>query len=146
MRIISHRGNLNKIDSENENRPMFIEQAIEEGFEVETDVWYVDGFYLGHDKPQYAVSLDWLKSLPLWCHCKNKEALTRLLDEGVHCFWHENDHHTLTSRGIPWSYPDNWVKNGITVVFCDQPIDVPDYILGVCVDNPILWKNRSETK
>lgn len=142
MKIISHRGNLVGADRSNENCPSFIEKAVDAGFDVEIDVWYLNGsFYLGHDEPKHTVSIEWLKSFPLWCHCKNKEALVELIAQGVHCFWHQNDAHTLTSRSIPWSYPNNWVKDGITVVFSDHPIDTPLYILGVCVDNPIAWRD-----
>jgi hypothetical protein len=142
MKIISHRGNLNGRNPELENNPDYILSAISAGYEVEIDVWYVDGILkLGHDFPQYPVSISWIKQFPLWCHAKNTEAFQFLLNEKIHCFWHERDKFTLTSCGIPWCYPGNWIYNGITVIFNDSLIDfkIPQFILGICVDNPIAW-------
>ena len=49
-KIISHRGNLIGVKPECENNPTYIDQAIAEGFDVEIDVWFIDGeFFLGHD-------------------------------------------------------------------------------------------------
>ena len=41
-KIISHRGNLNGIDPNNENNPLIIKRALNRGFEVEIDVWRVE--------------------------------------------------------------------------------------------------------
>ena len=38
-------------------------------------------------------------------HAKNIEALEHMLNVGVHCFWHESDHYTITSNGFIWTYP-----------------------------------------
>lgn len=143
MKIISHRGNLNGRIPNKENDPKYIEDAIYMGFDVETDVWYINDWYLGHDEPQYKVDMKWLQKFPLWCHCKNKEAFSLLLENEIHCFWHESDSYTLTSKSIPWCYPNNWIHDGITVVFGDNVIKVPNYILGVCVDNPLKWRISS---
>jgi hypothetical protein len=139
MKIISHRGNLIGPNPELENNPLYVEKCISYGFEVEVDVWYDKNLYLGHDTPQYKVDLNWIKKHPLWCHCKNKEALSFLLEQNIHCFWHENDAFTLTNKGIPWCYPNNWIKNGITVILKNSLVDIPNYILGICVDNPLDW-------
>ena len=54
MKLISHRGNLNGPNKEHENHPDYIWEALQAGYEVEIDVWWVDGkFKLGHDEPQY---------------------------------------------------------------------------------------------
>ena len=54
MKLISHRGNLNGPNKERENHPDYIWEALQAGYEVEIDVWWVDGkFKLGHDEPQY---------------------------------------------------------------------------------------------
>jgi len=139
MLIISHRGNLNGKNIKLENHPDYIIRAIKSGYQVEIDVWYDDNkFILGHDEPQYSINLDFLKNNFLWCHAKNLDAFNNLLKNKIHCFWHENDKCTLTSRGIPWCYPNNWIENGITVVdkkMCAIPAD----ILGICVDNPVEW-------
>jgi hypothetical protein len=146
MKIISHRGNLTGRNPEQENHPSYIQAAIDAGYDVEVDVWYVDGeYYLGHDSPQYRVYGTWLKELQevLWCHAKNAAALEQMLSAGLHCFWHETDRYTLTSRGIPWCYPDNHMAGGITVVK-DYPADyhLPVDALGVCTDYPEDWRKR----
>jgi hypothetical protein len=54
MILISHRGNLNGKDVDNENNPLYIDRALGKGYDVEVDVWYVNGkWYLGHDEPTY---------------------------------------------------------------------------------------------
>jgi hypothetical protein len=54
MILISHRGNLNGPNPERENHPDYIWEALRAGYEVEIDVWWVEGkFKLGHDEPQY---------------------------------------------------------------------------------------------
>ena len=50
MYLISHRGNINGIEKNNENNPDYINQAISSGYDVEVDVRYESGqFFLGHD-------------------------------------------------------------------------------------------------
>lgn len=144
MKLLSHRGNLLGPVPQLENSPDYILSAVRAGYDVEIDVWCVDGkLKLGHDFPQYDTSISWLKPLPLWCHAKNADALEYLLSEGIHCFWHEQDFCTLTSRGIPWCYPGNWIQGGITVVFDSytSSVVIPDGVLGVCVDDPVNWKH-----
>jgi hypothetical protein len=54
MILISHRGNISGPNPERENHPDYILEALQAGYEVEIDVWFVDGkFKLGHDGPQY---------------------------------------------------------------------------------------------
>ena len=38
-----------------------------------------------------------------------------------------------------WSYPNNFFKNGITVIQ-NIEIDLPNYIMGICTDNPIFFE------
>ena len=47
MKLISHRGNINGKQLDLENDPKYIENAIKQGYDVEVDIWYTDGFYLG---------------------------------------------------------------------------------------------------
>ena len=143
MKLISHRGNLLGRIPEQENHPSYIQAAIDHGYDVEIDVWYLDGeFYLGHDEPQYSITEWWLKQRidVLWCHAKNADSLHKMLECGLHCFWHQEDRFTLTSRGIPWCYPNNYITNGITVLH-DCGSLVPEDIYGVCTDHPVKWKD-----
>jgi len=80
LKLISHRGNLFGPELSLENTHSYVEKAIELGFDVEIDIWYLDStksFYLGHDKPENEASISWIKNFgnSLWIHCKNNEAL-----------------------------------------------------------------------
>ena len=93
--------------------------------------------FLGHDRPDFLISPEWLEGKPLWCHAKNVEALRWLLDHNMHCFWHENDSYTITSKGYIWCYPGWTAKGGIMVL---KNSDFRSYItntdlLGICSDN-----------
>ena len=116
-----------------ENHPDHIDMALAQGFDVEIDVWKVlDEYYLGHDEPQYKVNMKFLKNEKLWCHAKNIEALYDMNKEGVHCFWHQTDDVTLTSKGYLWTYPNkDLTQNSIAVLPKAKPkIDVA----GICSD------------
>jgi glycerophosphoryl diester phosphodiesterase len=43
MLLISHRGNISGPQPKLENTVAYIEQAINQGFDVEIDVWFQDG-------------------------------------------------------------------------------------------------------
>lgn len=140
--IISHRGNLAGRIPERENTLDYIDEAIEAGFDVEIDLWFHEGkFFLGHDGPDTEVQLQHLidRVFALWVHAKNLDVVTHLLQTELHWFWHDKDVMTLTSEGIPWAQPGQFVPGGITVEFSRK--DIPEYALGVCTDNPIDYKN-----
>ena len=106
MILISHRGNITGPNPERENSIEYITEALDKGYSVEIDIWLVDGnIYLGHDEPEYETTLDFLKNERLWCHCKNIDALWFLLKNDIHCFFHQEDDVTLTSKGYMWVYP-----------------------------------------
>ena len=118
MLLISHRGNINCESNKNENCLSYLLEAINKGYEVEADVWYDDGWWLGHDKPTYKVEFN--KLFLFWCHAKNSEAL-QLLNNTCHVthkyFWHEKDTYTLTSNGYIWVYPTKQLlSNSICVL------------------------------
>ena len=114
MRLISHRGNIEGPNPEKENHPDYIMDALLQGFDVEIDVWCIDGkLMLGHDEPTYDITslelnVEILKSKELWFHCKNLEAITYFAENGTgltNYFWHQEDDFTLTSQNIIWTYP-----------------------------------------
>ena len=108
MFFIAHRGNLNGPNPAEENKPDYIADTMKSGYDCEIDVWVVDNMvYLGHDAPQYVISLDWLQlhSSKLWCHAKNLAAFEFLLDHDLRCFGHDNDHYVLTSTLDIWAFP-----------------------------------------
>lgn len=110
MILISHRGNTCGRLESHENEPAYIDLAIRKGFDVEVDVW-LEGvnLWLGHDRPQYGITLDWIaeRSERLWVHCKNIEALAHLKSNApeTNYFWHQEDDVTITSKGHLWTYP-----------------------------------------
>jgi len=138
MILISHRGNLNG-KTDRENQPKYIEEAIFHDFDVEVDVWY-DGkqFWLGHDKPQYKVSEGFLEHPNLWCHAKNIDALYVMnTNYHIHCFWHQEDDVTLTSRGFFWTYPGKQLTEKSICVLPEKKLDIE--VAGVCSDFIVRW-------
>ena len=121
MILISHRGNINGPTPERENHPDYIDQAIALGYDVEIDLWSIEGvLLLGHDEPQYKVSQHWLNERVnrLWIHCKNIEAVEWFsMIKGYNYFWHEKDTLTLTSFSHIWAFPGKQpIKNSIAVM------------------------------
>jgi hypothetical protein len=137
MILISHRGNLNGPNEVRENSPYYIMEAIAEGYDVEVDLWWVDGkVYLGHDEPQYEVSDEWLGERvdKLWIHCKNVESLNWVRSTSLHYFWHEQDTLTLTSKNHMWVYPGKQPIIGSIAVMPEIHNDNISNCLGVCSD------------
>lgn len=139
MILISHRGNINGRIEEAENRPDYIDDTIKLGYDVEVDIWVIEGtFHLGHDKPQYGITLDWLNERKdkLWIHCKNIEAVEffNLLFETYHYFWHQEDTVTLTSKNFIWAYPGKQPINRSIAVMPEVFNDDLDSCLGICSD------------
>ena len=140
MILISHRGNINGKNIELENKPTYINNALKKGYNVEIDIWYDIGFWLGHDKPLYPIGISFLKNKKLWCHAKNIEALYMMQSESnIHYFWHQKDDVTLTSQNYIWAYPGKQpIKNSIAVM----PEIYKDNLAvckGICSDNIIRY-------
>lgn len=109
---IAHRGNLYGPNPEMENNPEYLMAAVDAGYQVEVDIWHEYGeLYLGHDRPQYLVSRDFIFNLErhAWFHCKNINALAYFSEhlQQMNYFWHQEDQYTLTSRNFVWTYPGN---------------------------------------
>jgi len=145
MHFISHRGNINGPNTDRENHPGYIDEAIQKGFDVEVDVWFEnDKLFLGHDKPQYEIELSFLilRKSVLWCHAKNLEAFNILLSNDLHCFSHDKDDAVLTSHNFVWTYPGRkHVKNSIAVIpeKVDNKIRDVSNIVGICSDYIYDW-------
>ena len=107
MLLIAHRGNIHGC-SNLENEPNHIQNSIDFKFDVEVDIRYLEGkWWLGHDGPQYKISSPFtdFDNNKVWWHCKNFEALEKLQGSDLNYFWHQEDDHTLTSKGFIWTYP-----------------------------------------
>jgi hypothetical protein len=137
MKLISHRGNINGKIIEAENRPDYIDDTIRLGYDVEIDLWVVDGkIYLGHDSFQYEINDEWLNERidKLWIHCKNVESLNWIKNTPLHYFWHENDTLTLTSKNYIWVYPGKQPIVGSIAVMPEIFNDDVSKCLGICSD------------
>jgi hypothetical protein len=143
MILISHRGNINGKNIEKENSPSYIQEALDIGYSVETDIWLLNNtWFLGHDQPVYEINiLNIFKFYfsKIYFHCKNLEALEELSKYAdIHCFWHQNDDFTLTSNKYIWTYPG---KKLTTKSICVLP-EISNYsnlelinCAGICSDN-----------
>lgn len=141
MILISHRGNINGKNVEMENHPSYIDTALNLWYDVEIDVWYIDGvLFLGHDEPQYEVSLEWLelRSPSLWIHCKDMNSLSYFNEYSntksnqFNYFSHDADMGVLTSHNYIWS--THLYDKGILVlpeVFNREPVEGT---IGICSD------------
>ena len=136
MKLISHRGNICGKNPEHENHQSYLDHTISAGYEVEIDVWYDNGWWLGHDKPQYKTDLEYLSNPNFWIHCKNLEALAGLQSTKFNYFWHNTDLYTLTSHGWIWAYPKSPTVAGTYSIAVLPEIHNTDVTLftGVCSD------------
>ena len=146
MKLIAHRGNINGSEPSNENNPDYINRAIFNGYDVEVDIRLIDNkFYLGHDEPQYQVSMTWLTKRKdnLWIHCKDLKSLQNFISSPVdfNFFWHQNDDFTLTSKNYIWTYPGNPYTYRSIIVMPETHIVLDDFFqifdyecFGVCSD------------
>tara|TARA_Y100001963_G_C6769899_1_gene444294 strand:- start:651 stop:1106 length:456 start_codon:yes stop_codon:yes gene_type:complete len=147
MIFISHRGNLEGSKPDLENSPEYIRSALQHGFDVEVDVRLINGkFFLGHDKPQHEVDWKFLTNHSLWCHAKDIASLEAMLSIGAHCFWHQEDFVTLTSRGFIWTFPGvDLTSRSICVLpelFDYKNIDC----YGICSDEIKAYKEKNSDK
>ena len=146
MKLIAHRGNLYGPNPTKENSIEYINQALEKGFDVEIDLWYINNlWYLGHDEPQYLVQFSYIHNNKdrFWCHAKNKNALFELLRyPSINCFWHQEDDYTITSKNFIWVYPGKeLLKNSICVMperanYSKEELKI---CYGICSDNLISY-------
>jgi hypothetical protein len=146
MILISHRGNIKGRIPESENSPEYVDNAILLGYEVEVDVWLVrDNLFLGHDKPQHLIDMDWIdgRSHKLWVHCKNVKVLELFnkFDFDINYFWHEGDTATLTSKKFIWAYPGKQPIENSIAVMPEINNDTVDKCIGICSDYIEKYKN-----
>jgi hypothetical protein len=144
--LIAHRGNISGPNPETENTISQLLYAIKMGFDVEVDVWVVEGkMYFGHDEPKHLVSSeDFYKVCNhAWFHCKNLESLNHFIKyfPTYNYFWHQLDDFTLTSNNKVWTYPGMEVGPNSIIVDLEAT-DIRNYnnIYGICSDKVLLLK------
>ena len=109
MKLIAHRGNIYGPNEEKENHPSYINHALENGYDVEIDVWLINNeWYLGHDEPKYKIfDNSFFLKKGLWIHAKNGDAFYKIFqNHAVNVFWHTTEDWVLTSKGHIWTYPN----------------------------------------
>jgi hypothetical protein len=123
---IAHRGNVAGINHM-ENHPDYIQKALDEGYDAEIDVRYVsNGFFLGHDEPQFEVDLKFLQKKGLWIHCKDRDTYNHLSQfKDLNIFYHtesawEKGYPTRTSHDYIWEYPTIYDSNGDVYGICSD--------------------------
>jgi len=146
MLFISHRGNTFGPEPKRENTLEHIQHAFDFGFDVEIDVWYVDGVLrLGHDVPGETLPMEYIHNQKLWFHCKNVRALLFLQhQEKVKYFWHEKDQYTITSNKKIWTYPGKQLVPSAVAVLPEVKLQGSVFELfschAICTDFPIHYQ------
>jgi hypothetical protein len=113
-KLISHRGNLTQPFPEKENNPIYIDQALSKGYDVEIDLRYINNkYYLGQDTPDYEIDTKWIKdrSDRIWIHCKDPSSVSVLYGlksniPELKYFCHNVDPFVLVSNGLIWAHFD----------------------------------------
>lgn len=150
MKLIAHRGNINGPNKEHENKPEYLINALNEGYYIELDLWYVDNnLYLGHDEPQYKIKYSFLleNKDKMYVHCKNIQALHYILckNDDIECFFHDLDECVLTSKGNIWTFPGKLLTDKS---ICVMPERVKDNnynlnnCIGICTDYVSKYRKK----
>jgi hypothetical protein len=146
MILIAHRGNFDGPNPNQENKLTYLEQAINNGYEVEVDVrMYKNKIYTGHDEPLDLLNSRWLKRFhnKLWIHCKDVQTLKYFGNSNQYnYFWHENDMFTITSNGFILSHVDNNINElsgkFVKINFNNKKIN--GNFIGILSDHLIKYK------
>lgn len=149
MIIISHRGNLVGRVPQLENSPDYIDKAINSGFDVEIDVRWDNGIWLGHDIAQYPIDANWLlnRKDSLWVHIKDIRNSQPIINSGLRCFFHEQERHSLILNSqYVWTHDLSEAATfSIIPLLSKSDIGLyPNYIhvKGICTDYPYLLNKR----
>jgi len=135
MFFISHRGNLTGPNPQEENKIEYINEALNQKYDVELDLWYKsNNFYLGHDEPLYLVDINFLNNKKFWIHAKNLTCFYELEKLDLNFFWHENDKIVITSKGYFWNYPGTKLSNKSICVLPEKNEEKDFKCLGICSD------------
>ena len=68
-----------------------------------------------------------------------------LLKKKIHCFWHETDKHTITSKGHIWTYPEeNATPNSVIVIAGSNLKLSHKKTYGICGDYVLAWSSELE--
>lgn len=101
-----------------ENRPDYVDKAIEAGFMVEVDLRLIGNqYFLGHDYPIWPVAFNWLNERrdSLLLHLKDISSLHTMIPQWNY-FCHVNDPYTFTSQGKIWLHSLDLTPDDRTIV------------------------------
>jgi|TARA_R110000824_G_scaffold244049_1_gene432770 hypothetical protein len=132
---ISNRGNLGGKDTEEENKPDYLEKALDYGVCVKTDIWLIkDRPVTGTEYPSIGINLDLFDKEKLIVQARNPSALLHLLKNGYHCFWRETDNLIMTNRNFILSYAGSIFPKSIMMLPEENTILTNDDYMGICSD------------
>ena len=132
---ISNRGNLGGKDTEEENKPDYLEKALDYGVCVKTDIWLIkDRTVTGTEHPSIGINLDLFDKEKLIVQARNPSALLYLLKNGYHCFWRETDNLIMTNRNFVLSYAGSIFPKSIMMLPEENTILTNDDYMGICSD------------
>lgn len=147
MIVISHRGNIKGSIVEKENHPEYIENAIKLGYEVEIDIRYKNGLYLGHDYAQYKISINWLNKFKnsIWIHCKDAESFIYVSNFKTFC--HTLDPFTIVTltdnNKLLWIHDLSVKLNNFHIIPLISKNEIDNFdlslvknVYGICTDYP----------
>lgn len=159
MKVIAHRALTRGPNKALENTPVQIDRALAEGYDVEVDLWVIDGqWYLGHDGAQHLVPPSFFETRAsrMFVHAKNRDALLELTrrklggDRSVpwRYFSHDVDDYVLTSDGRAWVYPGKPLFEGAICVMPERAERQEEFwnCWGVCTDFAELYGTYSEMR
>jgi hypothetical protein len=105
MLLIANRGNLFGRNLERENSPDYLNEAINQGYHVMVDAWWVEGcFWFGKNRPTHKPiggGIDWLTHAvnSVWIRAKSAETFVRAHDLGLNVFWQQSDMYAYSTWG-----------------------------------------------
>lgn len=137
---ISNRGNLGGKNPHEENKPDYLERALDSGVCVKTDVWIIkDKTATGTDSPCIGINLNLFDRERLLIQARNPTALFFLLKEGYHCFWRESDNLIMTNRNFVLSYAGSIFPKSIIMLPEENTIVTNGDYMGICSDFISGW-------
>lgn len=150
--LISHRGNKNGMNIEKENNPEYVQEVLNEGYQVMVNTWLIgkNHLALGSESAKYPVELKFLQNPNIICKAENVKTLVYLMENRVHCFIHDRDDYTQTNGGLIWTMPGKKLTEK-SILFKPEHIfeDISSMALltcaGICSDRiEIIRLSREE--
>ncbi len=144
--FIAHRGNTKGPNELFENKIGYVQEALDQGFDVETDIWYREGSLLmGHEfkKNMQEINESFLESQAVWVHAKDIQTLAYLVkNPKINCFYHDIDRVVLTSHKYIWGFHGG-TDNSIVVLPSSHVGNIFNEIcLGICGDYVQEWREE----